>query len=236
MGALSDGKALALAVSLTLASASASASNESAAWTLRSAEFSPTVIIGGDNLKAQSDVIIGGDDKKRPNVIIGGDNLKAQSDVIIGGDASRTVASGVLVSGPVEAVDIASGKIRVVGQLFSTPAGDRVLKELQDILASGTTVTATAYGTVSSSDKPRAKAMVFSVQQHVPGVTTVFVVGTVHNVDNLKARFAVGGLTVDFSAILAAGSMVLNERSIVAVAGVRSSPEAPLVATSLHTL
>jgi hypothetical protein len=156
--------------------------------------------------------------------------------VIIGGDVSKTVASGVLVSGPIEAVDIASGNVRVVGQSFSTTAGDSTLKDLRDTLASGNTVTATVYGTVSNRNKPIANTMLISAEQHVPGVTTVFVVGGIKNIDKLKAKFTVGRLTVDYSAVLASGTIELDESSIVAVAGVRASPEAPLVATSLQTL
>ena len=189
-------------------------------------------IIGGDRAKAQPAAIIGGD----VNAIIGGDRAKAQPTAIIGGDGGdfvrNAVASGMIAKGPVEAVDAPSGYIQVLGQRYKAAANAAKIREVSAQVASGIVVTASVYGRHDRGGV-QANSIVFSMEEYVPGVTTVFVLGRVDHTDGSRAEIRIRGLAIDYSALLAAGDVTIGTGGMVAIAGSIASPNAALVPSSI---
>jgi hypothetical protein len=210
-------KALAVAVSILLAHSSASAASNKSDQT---STWRHSAIIGGD-----TNAIIGGDRQKakRPSAIIGGD-IAAASDLRI------------IANGPVDYVDDALSRVQVLGQEFVAKASSPALRELSSRVASGEVITATVYGRLSSDGTLKPHAVMVSNQQHVPGVTRVMVAGELKGINPERGTFVIGGLTVDYTPLLADGTIELAVGSTVEVTGFRYSRDGVLTATTVQSL
>ena len=219
--------ALALAVSIALGHASvASAANQQT----KAESYGKRAIIGGD---ARANAIIGGDRLKSGRAIIGGDN---RSDAIIGGDIEAMLASGLVAQGPVESLDPTKSLVVVLGQTFRFGGTAEQMKLLRDRIAAGETILAAVNGAVDSTGAVRVKAMSLSSRQYVPGSTGVMIVGKVQSVDASRGSMTVGKLQVDYSAALAAGVIQLTPGQMVAMIGVQSASDMPLIVSSIKAL
>jgi len=78
--------------------------------------------------------------------------------------------------------------------------------------------------------------MTLSTAQYVPGASKVLLVGTIAQVNSAVGTLALGGLSVDYSAALAAGSERIVAGQTIAVIGVQSAPNMPLVASAIQIL
>jgi len=210
-------KALAIAVSLLLSQASLAATHADKYLTST----------------ARTAAIIGGD----TNAIIGGDRQKAKRpSAIIGGDVNGQYRMRVIAQGPVDHIDATTGRLKVLGQEFLAPNRANLLNDLLLRVAAGDVVTATVYGTLRANGKPFPKSVVFSEEQQIPGVTAVTVLGLVQRVDRAHGKLVVGGLTVDYTPLLASGSADFSAGTVVEVVGVQFSANGDLVASSVLAL
>jgi hypothetical protein len=78
--------------------------------------------------------------------------------------------------------------------------------------------------------------MSLRTDQYVPGSSSVFVVGKVSVLNSSVGSLNIGGLKVDYSALLSSGSMQIREGQIVAVMGVQSAPNMPIFASAIRKL
>ena len=201
-------------------------------------------IIGGDTdaiIGGDANAIIGGDARKakRSNAIIGGDTdaiIGGDANAIIGGDLLNKLSAGVVIHGPIESIDLAKGRIQVLGQTYQSQAGSAALEALAEQLSTGSTVLVTVTGKVNQTGAPRATSMRSSTEQYVPGSTVVQVVGKVSKVNPELGTFKIGDLNVDYSSLLAQGELTIRKGQVIAVAGVQSSNALPLQALVVAAL
>ena len=214
-------KALAIAVSLLLGQASVGATQQGK---YLASAVGTAAIIGGD-----TNAIIGGDRQKarQPSAIIGGD-----TDVISSGSHRLRV----IARGPVDYVDTTTGRVQVMGQEVVTVGRVSLLQDLSVRIGAGEVVTATVYGSLRANGKPNPKSLRFSKEPQIPGVTTVTVLGLVQRVDRAHATLVVGGVTVDYTPLLASGPVDFSPGTVVEVSGVRFSANDPLLASSVLAL
>ena len=177
------------------------------------------------NSIAGGDAIIGGD---RQDAIIGGDRQNA----IIGGDIQGLIARGVIAKGPVEALDSRTGYLMVLGQAYRTEKNSAAVRELQALLQTGATVTAVVSGAIRRGT-PKATAISFVVEEYVPGVTPVFLIGKVDRLNLSTAEIGIRGLSIDRTSLLSAGQTSLAVGDIVLVTGSVPARGAALTATSI---
>ena len=228
---------LALAVSIALGHASvALAANQQT----KADSYSKRAIIGGD---ARANAIIGGDRQKSGRAIIGGDNRSdaiiggdARANAIIGGDIEAMLASGIVAQGPIESLDPTKSLVVVLGQTFRFGGTAEQMKLLRDRIAAGEAIIAAVNGAVDGTGAIRVKAMSLSGRQYVPGSTSVMIVGKVQSVDASRGSMTVGKLQVDYSAALAAGVIQLTPGQLVAIVGVQSASDMPLIVYSIKPL
>jgi hypothetical protein len=101
-------------------------------------------------------------------------------------------------------------------------------------MAGGSVVLATITGKVSrKGGTPLAESMAFSDEIYVPGSTQVQVLGKVRQVSPELGTFKVGGLTVDYTALLAQGTIAVKQGQIVAISGLQSGKGLPLQAVAI---
>ena len=186
-------------------------------------------------LLGQASVVAAHPDKKpasvaRPAAIVGGD-----TNAIIGGDMTGRQQLRIITRGPVDQVDTSTGRVEVLGQEFATPRSANLLQELSVRIASGEIVTATVYGSLRANGMPYPKSIVFSEDQQIPGVTIVTVLGMVQKIDHAHGTLVIGGLTVDYTPLLADGPADFSAGTVVEISGVRFSASGPLLASALQT-
>jgi hypothetical protein len=133
-------------------------------------------------------------------------------------------------------VDVSSRVIRVLGQNFATGATPMQMAMLEQRIASGSTVPAVVNGKVDRTGVAKARTMSLYSAQYVPGSSSVFVIGKVTLERSSVGSLNIGGLKVDYSALLSSGSVQIREGQTVAVIGVQSAPNMPLVASALRQL
>jgi hypothetical protein len=141
-----------------------------------------------------------------------------------------------LVSGPLEKVDVSSGRVVVLGQSFKAEVGAEALKNLANRVASGSTVSVSVLGMKDSAGKMRPKQLVLSRAQYVPGATKVVVVGQIAAVQSGVGTFGVGQLVVDYTGTLSSGPALFIPGQSVAVVGVQPAAGAPLIASKVIVL
>jgi hypothetical protein len=195
-------------------------------------------IIGGDTnaiIGGDTNAIIGGD----ANAIIGGDAnaiIGGDTDAIIGGDMQAMLARGVIAHGPIDSLDVAQGRVVLLGKVYRFGGSVAQMEALSSRLASGETVLATVTGAPDHTGAMKATALSLSNSQYVPGSTEIMLVGRVRTVEASVGTMSVGGLRVDYSAVLATADVQLAPGQVIAVIGVRSAPDLPLVASSVKVL
>ena len=145
------------------------------------------------------------------------------------------LARGVIVHGPVDSLDQTHGRISVLGQSFKFGGTKAQMSSLANRIATGEVIVATVTGAPDQAGTPRAQTLSLSTGLYVPGSTPVMIVGKVRSVDTGVGAITVGRSRIDYSAVLTAGTANLSPGQIVAVIGVRSAPDLPLVAASLKT-
>ena len=153
-----------------------------------------------------------------------------------GGEIDRILASGIVTVGPIDAIDVSKGAVRVLGQNYKVGGSAAVLAALSERVATGASPLATIRGTRDKTGQMRASSMSLSKSSYTPGATQVIVVGKVSRANTAIATFMIGGLTVDYSAALAGGSIDIVAGQTVAVIGSRSGSNMPLIATALRPL
>ena len=169
--------------------------------------------------------------------IIGGDLQKSRTagKAIIGGDANG-IPAGILASGPIEKVDLKSGRVVILGQTYAAQAGAPALKRLADQVSSGSTVVASVLGSKDSAGKLRAARLVVGGTDYAPGATPVVVLGRVESVQSGTGTLRVGQLSVDYTSILSNASTAFVAGQLIAVAGVQAAAGASLVASRIVVL
>ena len=104
--------------------------------------------------------------------------------------------AGLLVVGPVEAINAADKTAIVLGQRVHTVALERVVV--------GDTVA--VYGT-TRADGSIAASVIQSGGLYVPGSTSIFLSGTVQRAESSVGRVVVGGVTVDLTPVMSHGML-----------------------------
>ena len=119
------------------------------------------------------------------------------------GNALGIDAGGVLLTGPVDAIDRLNGVFESMGQVVMASQG--MLADLQV----GAFVA--VEGTVISSGWYFADAVNVSDQMYIPGATEVFVSGMISSVNQMNGTAQMGGLTIDYTPSLGGSSAPSGE-------------------------
>ena len=186
----------------------------------------PNAIIGGDR-----NAIIGGD----RNAIIGGDRnaiIGGDRNAIIGGDVLAGVAKGAVLQGPIEKVDVESGRLTVLGKSFSAGPRGPALAQLADQIASGASVTGAILGSLDDRSRVRVNGLVVLPTQYVAGHSKVMVIGKVSELRNSIGLAVVDGIAVDYTALLSQAHIDLKPGDLVMALGVQAAAGAPLQAAA----
>ena len=181
-----------------------------------------TEAIGGTGRKTAIDAIggtgrtaaIGGTGRTEA---IGGTGRKTTIDAI--GGTGRTEAIGgtgrtestILLAGQVEAVDLRASTVTVLGQSVRTAAAGKI--SLGDNIAMVGRLDA-AGNLVVAQVRPVADA-------YVAGASRVTITGKITGVDAARAVLTIGRQQVDFSALLASGTLDLAAGSVVTMSGIQ---------------
>ena len=204
--------ALALAVCLALGSTLANAARSSTP-----VEADINAIIGGDRSKTtrplRSDAIIGGDIR----AIIGGDLTSNRSNLVVGLDPYAIFGRDAIVAGPIAK---SGNTVSMLGRVFKV--GPDKLELVANDVVNGQ-VAAVVHGSASSSGTIRAHRMVLTKGAYVDGVSQVLLTGKVSRVNPGSGSVQIGEVTVDYTNLLANGSLDLAVNDQIAVVGVRPS-------------
>jgi len=146
------------------------------------------------------------------------------------------LAHGIIARGPIEALDQAKGRVVLLGKAFSFGGSVAQMKALGARLASGESILATVTGAPAQNGVIKATTLSLSNGTYVPGTTEVMIVGTVKTVEEGIGAISIDGLRIDYSAILASGGVQFVPGQLVAVLGVRSAPNMPLIASAIKAL
>ena len=231
--------ALALAVSIALGQAS---TGFAASPLPKTEAQGKRAIIGGDTdaiIGGDTDAIIGGDRRRSTRAIIGGDTdaiIGGDTDAIIGGDLLAMLSRGVIAHGPIDSLDAERGQVVLLGKAYQFGGSVEQMEALSSRLAGGENVLATVTGAPDHTGAMKATALSLSNSQYVPGSTEVMVVGKVKTVQASVATMIIGGLRIDYAAVLATANVQFAPGQVIAVIGVRSAPNMPLVASSVKVL
>jgi hypothetical protein len=195
-------------------------------------------IIGGDYSKTKrsvrSDAIIGGDRQ----AIIGGDRqaiIGGDRQAIIGGDRTgrRVVGQDPLsaysgdavLAGP---VDVRDGAVSILGRVF------RLANQTRLSVSGTDQATGIVLGKSADRGQLSAARLIVTSESYVDGVSSILVTGKVTAVDPRNATMHVEKIRIDYSALLAAGSLHIAVGDKLAVVGVRPGPENAIQATGIR--
>ena len=126
------------------------------------------------------------------------------------GGTGRT-GSTILLAGQVEAVDLRASTVTVLGQSVRTAAAGKI--SLGDNIAMVGRLDA-AGNLVVAQVRPVADA-------YVAGASRVTITGKITGVDAARAVLTIGRQQVDFSALLASGTLDLAAGSVVTMSGIQ---------------
>ena len=142
----------------------------------------------------------------------------------------------MLVSGPIEKVDLKAGSVVILGQSYKAQIGTPVLKRLADQISSGSTVVASVLGNQDSAGNLRAARLVVHGTDYAPGATRVVVLGRVASVQSDIGTLKVGQLSVDYTSILSTAPAEYVAGQLIGAVGVQAAAGAPLVASRIIVL
>ncbi len=177
----------------------------------------PNAIIGGD-----TQAIIGGDraKAKRPNAIIGGDHF-------------LRFPPEVLIWGPLSSIDLKDEVLTVLGQQFSAKGNRSELKRLQAQLESGQQVLIAVRGKIGKSGEMSGTTVRIFDQPRLHSNDTVLVSGRVDKLDESMALLSIGGLSVDYSAILSTSPVDIGIGDFIAIVATHSGTDELITADAI---
>ena len=202
-------------------------------------------IIGGDRGKTtrplRSDAIIGGDIRAiiggdrskttrplRSDAIIGGDLTSNRRDLVVGLDPYAIFGRDAIVAGPIAK---SGSTVSMLGRVFKVRP-DQLELVANDVVNGQ--VAAVVHGSATSSGTIRAHRMVVTKEAYVDGVSQVLLTGKVSRVNPGSGSVQIGEVTVDYTNLLANGSLDLAVNDQIAVVGVRPSMLSAIQAIGLR--
>jgi len=193
----------------------------------------PNAIIGGDTqaiIGGDTQAIIGGDTQ----AIIGGDRAKAKRpNAIIGGDHFLRFPPEVLIWGPLSSIDLKDEVLTVLGQQFSAKGNRSELKRLQAQLESGQQVLIAVRGKIGKSGEMLGTTVRIFDQPRLHSNDTVLVSGRVDKLDESMALLSIGGLSVDYSAILSTSPVDIGIGDFIAIVATHSGTDELITADAI---
>ena len=142
------------------------------------------------------------------------------------------VAKGAVLQGPIEKVDVESGRLTVLGKSFSAGPRGPALAQLADQIASGASVTGAILGSLDDRSRVRVNGLVVLPTQYVAGHSKVMVIGKVSELRNSIGLAVVDGIAVDYTALLSQAHIDLKPGDLVMALGVQAAAGAPLQAAA----
>ena len=111
----------------------------------------------------------------------------------------RGINSGLVLSGPVDSVDLSNGVFTSLGQTVMAS------HDMLQSMSPGDLVSVT--GSVAGPGWLYADAVEVADSGYVPGATEIFVVGIPSGVDRSLGQIQLGGLSIDYTPALSSGSI-----------------------------
>jgi hypothetical protein len=91
-------------------------------------------------------------------------------------------------------------------------------------------------GSVNSKGQVRAESVSLMPADYVSGVTQVMIVGRVTAVDASVGKARIGGLSVDYTGVLATQQVSIAAGSLIAVAGTQAGPRYAIQAEKVQVI
>ena len=158
--------------------------------------------------------------------------------------AQVNAADSLLVSGPVESIDLAQQSVVILGQpiklssetsyfvrsIGNAASASRVDPRAVRLFAGGHVVA------VWSNDGTNATAVLISHERFVPGSTQVFLAGLVTAVDQSRGYATVGHTRVDLTAAMYRGSLDVSIGDTLRVIGTQPVPAGVIVGSDFEVI
>jgi hypothetical protein len=165
----------------------------------------------------------------KTTLAVGGDSRAAAGE-----DLLARFAPGTIAFGPIESVDVDAGQLTILGQVFQSNASHVFLDQLSAELRTGQFRLASVVNRIEPDNGTSKTELQVVSSSYIPGSTPVLVAGRVSAARSSIARFKLGKLAVDYSALMSSSEFNVSPGDFVVVAGTTYGIGSVLSASALR--
>ncbi len=162
------------------------------------------------------------------------------SDAIIGTGADAlirpTTYKSVAAMGPIDSIDLRKGTVSVMGRTLSLGKGNASLLSFNEALSAGKTVQVRIVASIGKDGSLTQARLDKIPGEYVAGVSDVVVSGKVTKVSANVGKITVGGVSVDYTPLLAKQAVTVRVGDLVSVVGTRMTVPGEVSAKSIGSI